>query len=148
QGACDLPLRGNGAEQNSPAQRQRHGVGAIVGPELRDDAFQMRFGGLFRDRQLRADVFVGVAGGDEPQDLDFPLRKGIFAKMGSELRRHFRMNALLASVYRTNGVEQLLAYEAFEHVSVCSRFESTLREPIAAVSGQYDDLRCREFAAD
>ena len=71
---------------NSPVQPDRHGMGAIVRPQLREDIRHVPFDGVLGEIELRRDLFIGVAGGDQPQDFNLTLRQLVLAGMFGQTR--------------------------------------------------------------
>ena len=89
--APEDPKRGTGNPtfvllqfDNSPAQPDRHGMGAVVGFQLREDIRHVPFDGVLGQLKLCRDLLVGVAGRDQPQDLNLALRQLVLAAMFSQ----------------------------------------------------------------
>ena len=75
------PKRGSGTPtfvllqfDNSSLQPDRHRMRAVVRPQLREDIRHVSLDGVLGEIELRCDLLVGVARGDQPQDLNLALR--------------------------------------------------------------------------
>src|SRR5271165_3366577 len=75
------PKRGSGIPtfvllqfDNSPVQPDRHGMCAVVRPQFRENIRHMPLDGVLSEIELRRDLFVGVARGDQPEDPNLALR--------------------------------------------------------------------------
>ena len=69
---------------DSTLHTDHRGVGSVVGAQLRKDVLDSALDGLLADRELIGNLLVGIAGGNQPQDVDFPrgqcLIGGMFGK--------------------------------------------------------------------
>ena len=82
------------SEFDDPAFEPDHrGVGAIVGAQLGKDAPDLTLDGVFGDRELRGNLFIGIALGDQAQDAHFRRRQGLIGGMLGELERDLRGKA-------------------------------------------------------
>src|ERR1039458_8677085 len=74
---------------NSSVQPDRHGMCAVVRPQLREDIRHVPFDRVLGEIELRCDLLVRVARGDQPEDPNLALRQlvfaGMFGQTGSEL---------------------------------------------------------------
>ena len=91
------PKRGSGTPtfvllqfDNSSLQPDRHGMCAVVRPQLREDIRHVPFDGVLGEIELRCDLLVGVARGDQPEDPNLALRS-------TRPRRYVRPNRKLHS---------------------------------------------------
>jgi hypothetical protein len=57
---------------DSALQPYHGGVGSVVGAQFGEDVLDSAFDGFFRDRELIGNLFVGISGGNQTQDGDFP----------------------------------------------------------------------------
>ena len=58
-----------------PPSRERDSLCAVVGAELVEDGGDVKLDRPFGDPQLVGDLAVGLAGGDEPKDLELARRQ-------------------------------------------------------------------------
>src|SRR6266404_4013182 len=86
----------------SAAQRQGDGVGPVVGAQLGQDVPDVCLGGSFVDLEPGCDRTVGIAGGDESQDLDLADSQGGVPVLAVELRCDCRFYLPGTTVHRAN----------------------------------------------
>ena len=89
------PKRGSGTPtfvllqfDNSSLQPDRHGMCAVVRPQLREDIRHVPFNGVLSELELRCDLLVRVPRGDQP-------RASQFRAPSTRLRRYVRPNRKL-----------------------------------------------------
>src|SRR3984893_3450499 len=123
------PKRGSGTPtfvllqfDNSPVQPDRHGMCAVVRPQLREDIRHVPFDGVLGEIELRRDLFVGVAGGDQPQDFNLTLRQLVLAGMFGQTRSQLSGNPLLPRMYRSDGRQQFFIDASLEQISTRTGF--------------------------
>src|SRR5262249_38279278 len=67
------------------------GVGPVFRAEPGEDVVDPPLDGLFRDRELRGDLLIGIPCSDQPEYLDFRRRQslvgGVFGQLEGGLRR-------------------------------------------------------------
>src|SRR3954466_5337280 len=71
---------------DSAADRDRHGAGAIAGAQLLHDVLDVHLDRLLGDEQPLGDVAIPVAAGDVLQDVDLAARQRLVREMFGELR--------------------------------------------------------------
>ena len=54
-------------------------MGPVVGAQFGEDVLDSAFDGLFGDRELISNLFVGIPGGNQTQDTDFPWSEGVIS---------------------------------------------------------------------
>ncbi len=57
---------------DSALQPYHGGVGSVVGAQFGEDVLDSAFDGFFGDGELISNLFVGIPGGNQTQDTDFP----------------------------------------------------------------------------
>ena len=123
-------------------------MSAIVSRQFRKNASHVRFDGLFGNGKPGRDNFVGVAGGDQPQHFDLPLRESIVSMMLSDFRGNLGWNSPFARVDGPDSVEKLLAQHALEEVAGRSSLEGTHGLRIASISSKHHNPRAGKLASD
>jgi len=71
-------------------QADHGGVSAVVGAQFGEDILDSAFDGLFGNRELIGNLFVGIPGGDQTQDRDFRRSQGVIDGVLGELERDLR----------------------------------------------------------
>src|SRR5208283_2884752 len=99
---------------NSPVQPDRYGMCAVVRPQLREDIRHVSLDGVLGELELRCDLLVRVARGDQPENLNLPLRQPVFAGMFGQTRSHLGGNPLLPRMYRSDGRQQFFIDASLE----------------------------------
>src|SRR5271157_289657 len=127
--AREDPKRGTGNPtfvllqfDDSPAQPDRHGMCAVVRPQLREDIRHVPFDRVLGEIELRCDLLVRVARGDQPEDPNLALRQLVFAGMFSQTRSQLGGNPLLPRMYRSDGRQQFFIDASLEQISARAGF--------------------------
>src|SRR5208283_5751833 len=117
------PKRGSGTPtfvllqfDNSSLQPDRHGMCAVVRPQLREDIRHVPFDGVFGEIELRCDLLVRVARGDQPEHADLALRQLVFARMFGQTGSYIGGNPLLPRMYRSDGRQQFFIDVSLEQI--------------------------------
>ena len=71
-------------------QPNGYGVGSIVGTKLRQYICNVTLDGRFANRKLIGNLFICVAGCNQPQNVDFTFRQGIIGSTDQPARRRYR----------------------------------------------------------
>ena len=72
---------------DSALHPDHRGVGSIVRPQFGEDVLDSSLDGFFRDPELRRNLFVGVPGRDQTEDLDFSRSQGLICGVLGKLVR-------------------------------------------------------------
>ena len=89
----------SGLEFYDPTPQSDHrGVGAVVGVQFGEDAFDSSLHGFFGDRELIRDLLVGKPFGDQTEDADFGRGQRVIGDMESPQAMSARTTARM----RTN----------------------------------------------
>ena len=127
-------------------QRVAHELGAGGAVELLLDVGAMRLDGTHREEELLGDLGVGVAQGDEPQDLDLALGEVVrrprrLRRRGGEHRAQARIEVRAALGHPPHGVDELVVGGLLEHVAGRARTQRPPRELRVLLHGEDDDVR-------
>src|SRR5271170_2265879 len=98
-------------------------MSAVVGSEFSKDRFHMAFHGLFRDKKVRCDIFVGIPRCDLFQHFQFAFAKSVRGMMFGHGHSDLRWDSPMASVHAANGVQKALSQSALEQISAGSGIE-------------------------
>ena len=84
----------------------------------------MALDGVFRDRKVRRDIFIGVPRCDLLQHFQFASAESVRGMMFCHGHGNLRWNSALANVHTANRVQEILPQSALEQVSAGSGIES------------------------
>ena len=88
-------------------------MGSVVGSQFGEDVPHSTLDGFFADRELIGNLLVGVAGGNQTQDRDFPRGQGVIGGMLGKLEGDFRGDRLFAGMDGANRLQKFLMQEIF-----------------------------------
>src|SRR5215472_6165696 len=91
-----------------PLEADHGGLGPVVGAQLRKDVLDSPLYRFLGNRKLVGDLFVGIAGGNQPQHTDFSCREGIGGCMLGKFVGGFRGKSLSPGMDGADRVDQLL----------------------------------------
>jgi hypothetical protein len=72
---------------------------------------------LFGNGKFACDLFIRIAGRDEPEDIDLARRQAVLSSMFSQIGSYLRWNSLLASVNGADDLRLFFTYPRFQKVS-------------------------------
>src|SRR5215471_3660884 len=93
---------------DSPLHADHGGLGPVVSAQLGKDVLDPPLYRFLRDRKLVGDLFVGIAGGNQPEHTDFSLRQGIGSCMLGKFVGSLCRKSLSPGVDGTDRVDQFL----------------------------------------
>jgi hypothetical protein len=128
------------------AERDRHRVRARVGLELREDMADMALHGLLADEELRRDVGVRHAVGEQLQDL--ALAHGehvVLLAAGQELRHQRRVDVALTPRHLLDRAQQRCVRGLLEDVALRAGVEAARQQAALAVGGEDEDGAVRHL---
>ena len=67
-----------------------HGMGPVIGSQLRQNMRDVVLDGFLRYQQPGGDLFIAVAGRYQPQNLDFAVAEVVFGGMVGQFRGNLR----------------------------------------------------------
>src|SRR5215469_14099113 len=109
---------------DSPLDADHGGLGPVVRAQLGEDVLDPPLHGLLGDRKLVGDLFVGIAGGNQPQHTDFSLRQSVGGCMLGKFIGSFGGKSLSPGMNGTDCVDQFLMECILEKVTVSPSFQS------------------------
>src|SRR5271165_4095664 len=75
-----------------------HGVGAVIGSQLRQDVGDVVLDSFLRNRKLSGDLSIAVAGRNQPQYVDLALAQVVFGGMVGQFGGNLRGDAFLPAM--------------------------------------------------
>jgi hypothetical protein len=120
---------------------------AVAHAELAEQAVHVRLDRALGRVQLVGDLAVAVAADDEPQHVHLTARQ-VGATGLVEHLRDARRDVLPALVHGDDGLEQLVARHALEHVGGGAGRQGARDVDVALVHGEHHHAGFRELGAD
>ena len=108
-----MPLSGDLQVDDSALETDGNRVRAIIRCQLLEDVGDVAFHRILSDGKLRGDVFIGVAGGNQPENVQFARRQFIFAGMVGQLRSKLGRDTLMPGMHGPDGVDQFPVHAPF-----------------------------------
>src|SRR5215467_11973703 len=109
---------------DSPLHADHGGLGPVVGAKLRKDVLNPPLYSFLCNRKLIGDLFVGIAGGNQPQHTDFSRGQGVGSCMFGKFVGSFGRKGLSPGVDGTNRVDQFFVECILEQITVSPSFQS------------------------
>src|ERR1039457_6111203 len=92
-------------------------MGPVVSAKFAEYVRDVALDGILRNRQLNGDLFVRVAGRDEPEHLDLApgqvVLRGMLSQLGGDLRRY----SLLTGMDGADGFQEFSVHMSLQQVS-------------------------------
>ena len=124
------------------------GVRTVVGVEFRKNALDSPFDGVLGDAEVIRNLLVRLPGGDEAQHDEFGRCQRLIADMLSDLERRLRRQTPLASMDRSDGLQQIRMERVLEQVALSTRLDGAEDVRVALVGREHDDLRIVKLRAN
>jgi len=133
---------------DSALQRDGDGARAIAHTEFSEDIFDKPLDRSVADLQLRCDLFVSLAFGEEPENFVFTGSQSMFAGARIEPSLNFRGDATQSSPDGSDGFDDDLTEDPLEQIALRPGLQSSIYVFIAIVGCQYEKAASGELAAD
>src|ERR1044072_399604 len=121
------------------AKRNRHGMRAGVGLELREDVPHVALHGLLADAKAAGDVRIRHPVGQELQDLALTGGQHLLAVAGEEGGHQRRVDEAFAGDDLLDRLQQGLVRRLLEDVALRARLEAAAEEAALAVRREDED---------
>src|SRR5262245_26902311 len=102
---------------NSTLKPDHRSVGWIVRAQFGEDVLDSSLDGFLRDREARGNLFVGLAGGNQPEDIDFRRRQVLIGGMLGNFERGLGGKCLFSGMYGADGLQKVLIQQILQQVS-------------------------------